>query len=77
LGERAITHFRPPRTLTRFKTQGGKIFLYHSRDDKVVPFTELEKYKKALPGAVVRDTNGYNHFEADHFPQILRDIRAL
>src|SRR5207249_1487833 len=27
------------------------IFIYHSKDDKVVPFSNLESYQKALPQA--------------------------
>lgn len=77
IGRRVLTQFRLPRSLSKLEKQGGKIVLYHSADDKIVPFSELHKYQHALPGATVRALMGYNHFEGDRFPQILKDIRSL
>lgn len=57
--------------------QTDKIFIYHSKDDPVVPFEELSKYKKALPKAEVREIDLAKHFNQEYFPEILEDIKKL
>jgi uncharacterized protein len=52
-------------------------FIYHSKDDEVVPFTESQQFKTALPGATVRELDGRGHFNKDDFPEIVEDIRNL
>jgi len=47
--EYSLADFVLPATLEKFEKQGGRIFLYHSEDDSVVPFVDFEKYKKAKP----------------------------
>jgi hypothetical protein len=37
--------------LSLLEKNGGKIFLYQSKDDSVVPFVNVEKYAKELPNA--------------------------
>ncbi|MCK9379029.1 MAG: alpha/beta hydrolase [Candidatus Moranbacteria bacterium] len=53
----------------------NKIFIYHSKDDQVVSFGELEKYSKALPKAekVIFEDRG--HFKQEHFPEIVEKIK--
>ena len=41
--------------LDKFKKQGGKIFIYQSEDDPVVPYVDLGKYQKALPNAIIKN----------------------
>jgi uncharacterized protein len=54
------------------------IHLYHSRDDSEVPFEHLERYRKALPQAIVRPLEGRGHeFDQPTFPELAADIRAL
>ncbi|PIR85243.1 hypothetical protein COU15_01735 [Candidatus Kaiserbacteria bacterium CG10_big_fil_rev_8_21_14_0_10_45_20] len=57
--------------------RADSVFLYHSHDDRVVPFSELEKYKEKLPDAVVRELDGRGHFNTKEFPEIVEDIRGL
>jgi len=58
-------------------SHAGKVFIYHSKDDEVVPFGENEKFKAALPGAAFRELDDRGHFNKDDFPEIVGDIRSL
>jgi len=57
--------------------QAGKIFLYHSEDDRVVPFANLGKFQNALRSAIVRTFKDRGHFDQEHFPEIVSDIKSL
>ena len=53
------------------------VFLYHSRDDEVVPFAHLALYAEKLPRATVREFDGRGHqFDAD-LSEVARDIEQL
>ena len=54
---RNLVEFVLPISLKKFEKQGGKIFIYHSKDDDVVNFTELSKYKKILPNTQIKIFN--------------------
>ncbi len=75
--EESLGDFKLPKSLKRLEKQGGRIFLYHSEDDKVVPFAHLEKYKKVLPSATVRKFKKREHFSQASFPELVRDIKLL
>ncbi len=76
-GGRPIVEFTLPASLENLSRQGGKIFLYHSKDDPVVEFGELAKYQAALPQATTRVFEDRGHFNQEQFPEILEDIRSL
>ena len=40
---------------------GAPIFLYHSRDDEIVPFAHLALYAEKLPQATIREFDGRGH----------------
>lgn len=69
--------FAAPASLALLAEQGGRIFLYHSQDDPVVPFAELAKYQAALPHATTRVFTDRQHFNQDTFPELVADIRSL
>jgi len=73
----SLADFILPASLDSFEKQGGAIFLYHSEDDPVVPFSELAKYAKQLPEATVRTFSDRGHFLQPEFPELIDDIRAL
>lgn len=53
-----------------------RIFLYHSRDDEVVPFAHLAAYERRLPRATLRAVDNRGHyFNSRDFPEIVDDIR--
>lgn len=75
--EESLADFVLPKDLEKLIGQGGKIYLYHSKDDPVVPFADLEKYKKSLPSAEVRIFEDREHFSQADFPELVEDIKGL
>jgi serine hydrolase len=52
--------------------------LFHSRDDDVIPFSQLELYRERLPDATVHPLDGYGHlYERGDLTPILETIRSL
>ncbi|GGY76869.1 alpha/beta hydrolase [Cellvibrio zantedeschiae] len=54
-----------------------KIFLYHSKDDDMVPFSHLDYYRKAIPQAEVRELDTGEHSFKKGLPELTRDIQKL
>lgn len=76
-GDRPLADFVLPKSLKKLEQQGGQIFLYHSKDDPIVEFSELEKYQKALPHAQARIFEDRQHFNQEEFPELVADIKKL
>jgi len=54
------------------------VYMYHSRDDEEIPLEHLERYRQALPQAIVRVLDGRGHeFNQPEFPELAADIRGL
>jgi predicted alpha/beta hydrolase family esterase len=53
------------------------IFLYHSRDDEVVPFAHLAMYAQRLPFASVREFDDRGHQLDDDLSEVAEDIAGL
>jgi predicted alpha/beta hydrolase family esterase len=51
-----------------------RIFLYHSRDDEVVPFAHLALYAALLPQATIREVDGRGHQFGNDLAEVARDI---
>jgi len=73
----SLGDFILPKSLNKLNKQGGKIFIYQSKDDLVVPYSHLKKYKKALPGAIIREFKKRGHFDQVSFPELVKDIKGL
>lgn len=73
----AIGTFMPSKSLKKVAQQVGKIFLYYSEDDPVVPFSELKEYERELPQAQTRIFRDRGHFRQESFPEIVEDIKNL
>jgi len=73
----SLGDFVLPKSLDRLNKQGGKIFIYQSKDDPVVPYSHLGKYKKALPNAIIREFKKRGHFDQPKFPELIKDIKSL
>lgn len=71
----SLGDFILPASLRKFGEQAEKIFLYHSKDDQVVPFVDIKKYSKSLPAAekIISETGG--HFSQENFPELIRKIK--
>ncbi len=52
-----------------------EIHLFHSKDDPVVPFTELAKFQSDLPDATSHVFTDRNHFLDSTFPELLEILQ--
>ena len=75
--EYSLGDFNLPKKLDKFQKQCAKIFLYYSKDDPIVPFGDLEKYKKSLPEAEAIVFKKRGHFGQSKFPEIVKAIKRL
>lgn len=75
--EYTLADFALPNDLSLFEKQGGDIVIYQSKDDPVVPFVDLDKYKKALPSAKVVIFEDKGHFTNSEFPEIIEEIKKV
>ena len=57
--------------------KGASLFLYHSRDDEVVPFAHLALYAEQLPQATVREFDGRGHQFNNDLSEVAADITNL
>jgi predicted alpha/beta hydrolase family esterase len=76
-GGKKLPEFILPESLQKFAEQGGDIHLYHSKDDPVVSFEELDKYAECLPNAHIHAFEDRQHFNQEAFPEIVEHIKAL
>jgi predicted alpha/beta hydrolase family esterase len=53
------------------------LFLYHSRDDEVVPFAHLALYAAQLPQATVREIGGRGHQFNNDLSEVAADILSV
>ncbi|MFA5000872.1 MAG: alpha/beta fold hydrolase [Candidatus Paceibacterota bacterium] len=72
-----LVDFALPESLEKFSNQVLKIFIYASKDDKVVPFSDFEKYKRALPTATATVFKDRQHFGQLEFPELIKQIEVL
>jgi uncharacterized protein len=56
---------------------GAPIFLYHSRDDEIVPFAHLNLCAERLPAAAIRAVDGRGHQFAHNLSEVVADIESL
>jgi hypothetical protein len=56
---------------------GAPIFLYHSRDDDIVPFAHLALYAEKLPQATIRVFDGRGHQFNNDLAEVVADIKNL
>lgn len=63
--------------LDRFVAQANKIIIYHSKDDKVVPFSNAKQFHKEIPGSELRVFEDRGHFNAESFPEMVKDIKNM
>lgn len=62
-------------SLENISQQCEIIHLYQSEDDPVVPYDEVERYKKALPMAEMHIFKDRGHFLQEDFPELLEEIK--
>lgn len=75
--DESLADFDLPPSLAKVAQQSGKLFLYHSSDDPVVPVSNAAQFRAALPTATYRAFADRGHFNQEAFPEIVEDIRSL
>ncbi len=75
--EEELSDFSLPMNIEKFGEQVKDVYLIQSKDDPVVPFGEMEKYKKFLPEAkeIVFEDRG--HFNLEFFPELIELIKKI
>ncbi|TCJ03370.1 alpha/beta hydrolase [Cytobacillus praedii] len=53
------------------------LFLYHSRNEEIVPFTHHKTYAEKLPHATARELEGKEHLFLNGLPVLVYDIEGL
>jgi hypothetical protein len=53
------------------------IYIYHGREDEIVPFAHVDLYASALRRACIRRLHGRNHQLNDDLSEVASDIRSL
>ena len=67
-----------PNTLKNIEQQVDKVFIYHSKDDTIVPFSHSEKYLSYLPHAMMNIFEDKGHFwSIEEFPELLENIKNI
>ncbi len=56
---------------------GLPVFLYHSRDDRVVPFAHLAQFAGKFPQATIREFDGRGHQFNNDLSEVAEDIKEL
>ena len=54
------------------KLSAREVHLLHSKDDPVVPFSELAKFQADLPNSITHVFSNYGHFNTETFPELLK-----
>ncbi len=73
----SLADFALPDSLEKLANQGGQIYLYHSEDDPMVFFAEVEKYARVLPKAKKVIFKEKGHFMQGEFPELVDSIQQL
>jgi predicted alpha/beta hydrolase family esterase len=73
----SLGDFKLKKDLSLVIEQCEQVVFYHSKDDFCAPFADLNKYQKAMPGAIYRTYLNRTHFIGSTFPEIIRDIKKL
>lgn len=73
----SMTDFALPDALDKLNKQGGAIYIYASEDDPVVPYANAEKFKVALPHAILRTLSDRGHFNQETLPELVEGVKNI
>ena len=63
--------------LSKVTEQVENIYIFHSTDDSVVPFSDFEIYKRKLPGAQAFAFTDKGHFNIETFSELIEVLKNL
>jgi predicted alpha/beta hydrolase family esterase len=72
-----IGDFLLPDSFEKLNKQVTRVFLYHSEDDPVVPFSELAVYQRLIPHAKTTTFENRGHLNQEEFPELVAEIKKL
>lgn len=73
--QHAIADFALEIPLRNLEEQAGKIILFQSEDDDIIPYSHVESYVHALPNAQLMTFKDRGHFHAEAFPELIEVIK--
>lgn len=75
--KKSLADFVLPESLALLDTQARKIHLFHSKNDPIVRYEDVLKYKKELPHAKLVTFKDRQHFGTPEFPELTEAIKKL
>jgi predicted alpha/beta hydrolase family esterase len=66
-----------PKNVAERLPRGLPVFLYHGREDEIVPFSHLAMYAKLLPHATLRALDGRDHQLNEDLTEVADDIKRV
>lgn len=75
--EESLADFVTGEDLSKFNDQGGRITMYFSSDDQIVPVSHMVSYQRQLPSVEFKVFDGRGHFNQEQFPELVDDIKKL
>lgn len=76
-GKNANAGFSLKGDFKKLEASTENLFLYHSVDDAVVPFSHAEELASRMPSARLVKFQGKGHFRLERFPELVSRIRQL
>ena len=73
--DESLNDFALPASLAKITERVDKIYLFHSKDDPVVLFEQVNKYKKALPNSEIIAFTDRQHFNQERFPELVELLK--
>lgn len=62
-------------SLETFEKQAGNVYLFQSKDDDIVPYSNVESYMRELPNAHLISFEDRGHFHQEKFPELIEVIK--
>ena len=75
--DESLVDFALSKNVEEIQDKVDKIFIYQSEDDPLVSLTHAENYNQDLPGAELIVFKDRGHFQQDHFPELVENIKNL
>jgi len=73
--EHPLVDFTLEKNLDGVQKQCKQIYLFHSKDDRVVPFSNFERYAKEFLEAKQFIFEDRGHFNQEEFPEIVEELK--
>ena len=73
----SLADFVLPVSLEKLDSQGGQVYIIHSKDDSVVKFEDAQYYVKRLPSAHQITFENRDHFSQETFPELVTLVKDL